>query len=435
MSTHYWIKRYREKILSLQDAVKHIHSGHTVYIHPGSATPVDLIRAMVDRAPELEDVRVVQILSFGDAPYAAPGMEKHFRVLSLFTGPNVRKAVNEGRADFIPVFLGDVPELFYSGEIPIDVALIQVSPPDEHGFCSFGVGVDVTMAACRSAKTIIAQVNPAMPRVHGDNFIHFSKLHHVVEQEMPLLELQPAQLTDTFMRIGKNVASLIEDESTLQMGIGGIPDAVLHFLKDKKDLGIHTEMFSDGVVSLFEEGVITNEKKSLHPGKMVAGFVLGSRYLFDFIDNNPVVEFHPQEYINDPFIIAKNNKMVSINSALEVDITGQVCADSIGVMNYSGIGGQVDFFRGAARSKGGKPILAIPATAKKGTLSRIVPLLKPGASVTTSRGDVHYVVTEFGIAYLHGKSLSQRARALIDIADPKFRDELEKAAFDRKLMI
>ncbi len=429
-----WAKKYQSRIVTVDEAVSHIQSGDTVYIHPGSATPDILIEGMVARAPRLEDVKVVQILSFGNAPYAAPGMENHFRVLSLFTGPNVRQAVNDGRAEFVPVFLSEIPTLFYNREIEIDVALIQVTPPDEHGFCSFGVGVDVTMAACRSAKTIIAHVNPRMPRVHGDNFIHFSKLHYIVEEERPLQELPRAELSDTYMNIGRNVAELIEDESTLQMGIGGIPDAVLTFLKDKRDLGIHTEMFSDGVVELFEEGIITNEKKTLHPGKMVAGFVLGSSYLFDFIHNNPVVEFHPQEYINDPFIIAQNRKMVAINSALEVDITGQICADSIGTRNYSGIGGQVDFFRGAARSEGGKPILALPSTAGKGELSRIVPMLKPGASVTTSRGDVHYVVTEFGVAYLHGKSLRERARRLIAIADPRFRDGLEQAARERNLI-
>ncbi|MCK5520717.1 MAG: acetyl-CoA hydrolase/transferase family protein, partial [Candidatus Marinimicrobia bacterium] len=372
-----WIKKYQSKIVTVDEALSHLKSEETVYLHPGSGTPEILINAMVKQASRLENVKVVQILTFGDAPYAKPEMKGHFKVISLFTGPNVRKAVNEGRAEFVPVFLGEIPELFYSREIDIDVALIQVSPPDEHGFCSFGVGVDVTMAACRTAKTIIAHVNPRMPRVHGDNFIHFNKLSYVVEEEIPLLELPRAELTDTFMKIGKNVAGLIEDESTLQMGIGGIPDAVLYFLKDKRDLGIHTEMFSDGVVELYQEGIITNEKKTLHPGKMVAGFVLGSTDLFNFIHNNPVVEFHPQEYINDPFIIAKNHKMVSINSALEVDLTGQICADSIGINNYSGIGGQVDFFRGSARSKGGKPILALPASAKNGTISRIVPMLKP----------------------------------------------------------
>lgn len=428
-----WIEKYQKKVSGVQEAMASVQSGEYVYLHPGNAVPEILIDGLVKQAPRLHNVTIVQILTFGEAAYAKPGMEAHFRVLSLFSGSNTRKAVNDGRAEFIPVFLGEIPSLFYSRAIPVDVALIQVSPPDEHGFCSFGVGVDVTMAACKMAKKIIAHVNPKMPRVHGDNFIHFSKLDYIIEAEMDLFEMPKAEITDTFMKIGKFAADLIEDASTLQMGIGGIPDAVLNFLHEKRDLGIHTEMFSDGVVKLFEEGIITNEKKTLHPGKMVAGFVLGSKYLFDFIDNNPIVEFHPQEYINDPFIIAKNDKMVSINSALEIDITGQVCADSIGTMNYSGIGGQVDFFRGAARSKGGKPILTLPSTAKNATVSRIAPILKPGASVTTSRGDVHYVVTEYGVAYLHGKSLNERAKALINIAHPDFREELTKAAWERNL--
>jgi 4-hydroxybutyrate CoA-transferase len=430
-----WADRYKQKLCTVEAAIRNIKSGDSVYIHPGNAVPEILINELVAQAPRLENVDIVQILTFGDAAYAKPGMEKHFHVQSLFSGANTRKAVNEGRADFVPIFLGEIPALFYNKEIPIDVALIQISPPDEHGFCSYGVGVDVTMAACKMAKTIIAHVNPHMPRVLGDCFIHFSKLTHVVEAEMELFEMPKAPMNDVFMKIGKYVADLIEDGSTLQMGIGGIPDAVLNFLHDKRDLGIHTEMFSDGVVRLFEEGIINNEKKTLHAGKMVAGFVLGTKYLFNFINNNAVVEFHPQEYVNDPFIIAKNEKMVSINSALEVDLTGQVCADSIGTANYSGIGGQVDFFRGAARSKGGKPILTIPSTAKNDTISRIVPILKPGASVTTSRGDVHYIATEYGVAYLHGKSLRDRARALINIAHPKFREELTRAAWERGLKI
>ncbi len=436
----HWLEQYKSKLRTAEEAVNVIKSGDRVYVHPGCAMPEVLVNAMTGRAPELEDVEVIHLRTVGKTAYSNPEMEGHFRHNALFIGANVRKAVNEGRADFTPVFLNEIPGLFYSGILPIDVALIHVSPPDEHGFCSFGVGVECTKPATEVAKTIIAQVNPNMPRTLGDCFIHVSKFTHAVEADVPLRELPQVSTNlseyeqGVYEKIGRNVADMIENGSTLQMGIGAIPDAVLRFLHTKKDLGIHTEMFADGVIRLVEEGVITNEKKTLHPGKMIVSFVLGNQPLFDFVDNNPVIEFHPSHYTNDPYIIAQNDKMVAINSAIEVDITGQVCADSIGDYFYSGFGGQVDFIRGAARSKGGKPIIALPSTAKQGTLSRITPRLAEGAGVTTSRGDVHYVVTEFGVADLYGKTIRERVKALIDIAHPSFREELERFAHERKYL-
>ncbi len=434
----HWLEQYKAKLRTAEEAVKVIKSGDRVYVHPGCAMPEVLVNAMTGRSAALEDVEVIHLLTVGKTDYSNPEMEGHFRHNALFIGANVRRAVNEGRADFTPIFLNEIPGLFTRGILPIDVALIHVSPPDEHGFCSFGVGVECTKPATEVAKTIIAQVNPNMPRTLGDCFIHVSKFTHAVEADVPLRELPQVSgnLSDyeqgVYERIGRNVADMIENGSTLQMGIGAIPDAVLRFLHTKKDLGIHTEMFADGVIRLVEEGVITNEKKTLHPGKMIVSFVLGNQPLFDFVDNNPVIEFHPSHYTNDPFIIAQNDKMVAINSAIEVDLTGQVCADSIGHSFYSGFGGQVDFIRGAARSKGGKPIIALPSTAKQGTVSRITPRLAEGAGVTTSRGDVHYVVTEFGVADLYGKTIRERVKALIDIAHPSFREELGRFAYERK---
>jgi len=433
-----WIDSYRSRVTTAQEAVKVIKSGDKIHLHPGCAVPEVLVDAMVDRAPELYDCEVLHVLSVGKARYVEPEMAQHFKHTALFIGNNVRKAVNEGRADFVPVFLSEISGLFYSGDIKIDVALIHVSPPDEHGFCSFGVGVDVTKPATDVAKVVIAQVNHNMPRALGDSFIHVSKIHKIVEVDAPIMELPQMELDATdeeigvFRRIGENISSMIEDGSTLQVGIGKIPDAVLMSLEGKKDLGIHSEMFSDGVIKLVENGIINNEKKSIHPGKMVAGFVLGTRKLFDFIDNNPIAEFHPTHYVNDPFIISQNKKMVAINSAIQIDLTGQVCADSVGYDLYSGFGGQVDFIRGAARSEGGKPIVALPSTAKKGTVSRITTHLAEGAGVTTSRGDVHFVATEFGVVNLHGKKISDRAKALISIAHPRFRDEL--TCFAKKRM-
>ncbi len=430
-----WLESYRRRVTTAEEAVKDIRSGDRVWIHPGCNTPVKLVEAMVGRADELENVEVVHILTLGPAPYAEPGMEAHFRHRALFVGGNVRQAVNEGRADFVPIHLHEVPALVSSGRLPVDVALIHISPPDEHGFCSFGVGVDATKAAVENARSVIALVNQRMPRALGDSFVHVSKLTHVVEVDEPVLELPMAtEISDVARAIGENIASLIPDGATLQMGIGEIPDAVLLFLEDKKHLGVHTEMFSDGLVDLFEMGVVTNEKKTLHRGKIVASFVIGTRKAFDFVDNNPFMEFHPNHYVNDPYIVAQNDAMVAINSAISIDLTGQVCADSIGTRIYSGFGGQLDFIRGAARSKGGVPIIALPSTARDGKVSRITDTLLPGSGVVTTRADVHWVVTEYGIADLYGKSLRERAHALIDIAHPDFREELARAARERKLI-
>src|SRR3990167_8770475 len=427
-----WIESYRSKVRTPEEAVSVIKSNMRVYVHPGCATPEVLLNAMCENSNHFENVEVIHLLTFGVSPYSHPSMEKKFRHNALFIGGNVRKAVNEGRADFTPVFLYEVPHLFYKGILPIDVALINVSPPDKYGFCSFGVGIEITKPATECAQTIIAQINPKQPRTLGNSFIHIDKIDYCVEVDEPLIELRTDYATladdekDIYENIGKNIAGLIEDGSSLQMGIGNIPDAVLHYLDDKQDLGIHTEMFSDGVIKLVEKGILTNERKTLHQGKIIASFVLGTRKLFDFINNNPLMEFHPSDYTNDPFIIAKNDKMVAINSALQVDLTGQICADSIGQKFYSGFGGQLDFIRGASRSKDGKPIIGIPSTAKDGKISRIVPYLTEGAGVTTTRGDVHYVVTEYGVADLYGKTIRQRTKSLIDIAHPDFQEDLDR---------
>jgi 4-hydroxybutyrate CoA-transferase len=426
-----WIDNYKSKLCSPEEAASYIKSDQKVYVHPGCAIPEVLVAAMTSRYKELWNVEILHILTFGIAPYIEPEMEGHFRHNALFIGSNVRSAVNAGRADFTPIFLSEVPSLFYKKIIPIDVALIHVSPPDKYGFCSFGIGVECTKPAADNAKFIIAQINPNMPRTLGNSFIHIDKFDKCIEADVPLKEMSARgedvtpEEHEVFQNIGSHIAELIEDGSTLQLGIGAIPDSVLGYLGNKEDLGIHTEMFSDGLIKLIEDGIVTNEKKTLHQGKLITSFVLGSKKLYDFLDDNSFMEFHPTNYTNDPFIIAQNDKMVAINSAVEVDITGQVCADSMGTKLFSGFGGQVDFIRGATRSKGGKPIIALPSTAKKGELSRIVPFLKRGAGITTSRGDVHYVVTEFGVADLYGKSIRERAKALINIAHPKFREELD----------
>jgi len=402
-----------------------IHSNSRIYLGGGAGVPQVLERTMVDHAGEYRNVEVVSVLTFAGGEYLAPEYVRSFRHRALFIGDNARSAIQSGHAKYVPVFLSEIPRLFCDGTLPLDVALIQVSPPDEHGFCSFGVEVGVTKPAAECAKYVIAEVNAQMPRVWGDSFIHINKLDAIVQTDYALPNAPKGDLNGSAHRIGALVAELIPDGATLQLGIGSIPDAVLSNLADKRDLGIHTELFSDGVIDLVERGVITNDRKTLHPGKIVAGFLFGSPRLYKFVHDNAMVELHPSDYVNDPFIIAKNNSMTAINSAVEVDLTGQVCADSIGVRPYSGIGGQVDFVRGAARSPGGKAIIALPSTAKDEKHSRIVPQLKPGAGVVTSRGDVNFVVTEYGIAALRGKSLSERARALIDIAHPKFREDLE----------
>ncbi|NQV50928.1 MAG: acetyl-CoA hydrolase/transferase family protein [Candidatus Marinimicrobia bacterium] len=429
-----WFDQYRSRRGTPEEAMRLLKSRDSVYLHGGAATPQIFVDAFSKRALELEDVTISQILTLGEAKYVSPEMAGHVRLNSLFTGSNVRESVKAGRADWTPIFLSEIPGLFKNGNIPVDVAIIHVSPPDAHGFCSFGVSTDTTIAACKVAKIVIAMVNQQMPRVHGDNFIHVSKLNFIVEADEPLFQAPKVELSERHMQIGKYIADLIEDGSTLQMGIGAIPDATLFYLKDKRNLGIHTEMFSDGVVELVESGVINGEEKTLHPGKVVSSIVMGSQHVYDFIHENPFMEFHPTDYVNDPYIIAQNRKMVAINSSIEIDLTGQVCSDSMGRNNFSGIGGQVDFMRGASRSEGGIPIIAMPSTAKKGTQSRIVLDLKPGAAVTTSRGDVHYIVTEFGVAQLHGKTLRQRAKALIEIAHPDFRETLERESFQSKLL-
>jgi acetyl-CoA hydrolase len=434
------ISEYNKKVITAEDAVKTIIPGDRIIIQGGCAVPFALVNAMVERKDELHDVEIVHILTVGELPYLKPEMEGHFRHNAYFIGANSRKAVNEGRADFTPIYLYEYPLLFTQGIIPLDIAFIHVSPPDEHGFCSFGVDVGPIKNPADKAKTVIAQVNAKMPRTLGDSFIHINKINYIVEvdeaiKELPQVEKNlPPEIEKIYQSIGYHISELIDNGSTLQMGIGAIPDSVLNFLYNKKALGIHSEMFSDGIIGLVEKGIITNERKSIHKGKIIAGFVLGTKKLFDFIDNNPLCEFHPQEYVNDPFVIAKNDKMVAINSAIEVDITGQVCSDSIGTRIYSGFGGQVDFIRGAAHSNGGKPIIALPSTTKDGKYSKIVTQLKPGAGVITNRADVHYVVTEYGIAQLFGKPVRQRVRELINIAHPAFRDELQKYAYENKYL-
>ena len=431
--------KYSGKFTTAEEAVKVIRSRDRVYIHSGCAYPKVLVDAMAARKDELYDVEICHLMVLGDAPYMKPEMEGHFRHNGFFLGANTRKQVNDGKADFLPIFLSEIPDLIrHDSKHKVNVVLIQVSPPDAHGFCSMGVAVDCTKAAVEAADYIIAQINQQMPRVHGDSFINMSEIDFIVESDMNLQELPNPNLIkktddfDIYSKIGKNIASLVEDGSTLQLGIGAIPNAVLEQLGNRKNLGIHTEMFSDGIIPLIESGVINCSKKTLLPGKIVTSFVLGSQQLFNYIDNNPFIEIRPSDFVNDPFTIARNDNMIAINSAVQVDLTGQVCADSVGYNFYSGFGGQVDFIRGSSRSKGGKPIIALPSTAKNDTLSRIVIHLDEGAGVTTSRGDVHYIVTEYGIADLHGLNIRERVKALINIAHPKFREELEKFARERK---
>jgi len=419
-----WEIEYARKVQTPDDALRCVESGMRVYIQPGCAEPETLVEALMRRGPYVRDVEIVHMMTMGCAPYVAPEMDGHFRHNAMFIGGNVREAIREGRADYTPIYLSEIEGLFESGVMPIDVALIEVSPPDSHGYCSFGVGVDTTLTAAKVARYVVAQVNGQMPRTYGDSFIHVSDLDAVVESSRPLCAMKHAPITDMHRAIARNVAALIEDGAVLQTGIGGIPDAVLPFLMDRKDLAVHSELVSDGAIPLIDAGVITGARKNFKPRKIILGFALGTKKLFDFVDNNPIFEFHPTAYTNDPLFIARNDNMVAINSALQVDLTGQVCSDSIGNQFYSGIGGQVDFLRGASRSKGGKPIIAISSTAKNDTISRIVPMLSPGAGVVTSRGLVRYVVTEHGVAFLHGRTIRQRAQALIEIAHPKFREEL-----------
>ncbi|TGM58734.1 acetyl-CoA hydrolase/transferase family protein [Leptospira adleri] len=418
------------KFISADSALSSVQSGQRVFVHSVAASPQLLIEALTARAPELTNVEMIHLHTEGGAPYAEPGMEGRFFVNSLFVCANTRKAVEEGRGDYIPMFLSECPLLFRKNILPLDVALVQVSPPDKHGFCSLGVSIDISKAAVETAKLVIAQVNENMPRTHGDGIVHVDRIHSFVEGNLPLHEHKSAPLSAIEIAIGKNVATLVEDGATLQMGIGAIPDAVLTCLTSHKDLGIHTEMFSDGVMDLVQKGIITGIHKKKHPGKIVSGFVMGTRKLYDFIDDNPQVAMLDIGYINDPHVIRKNPKVTAINSAVEVDLTGQVCADTIGTRQFSGVGGQMDFIRGASLSEGGKPIIALPSATAKGE-SRIVSLLKPGADVVTTRAHVHYIVTEYGVANLYGKNLRQRAKALIEIAHPDHRERLEKEARER----
>src|SRR6266536_5501756 len=419
-----WEVEYSQKLRTADEALRFVESGMRVYIQPGCAEPETLVEALMRRGPAVRDVEIVHMMTMGVAPYVAPEMAGHFRHNAVFIGSNVREAINDGRADYTPIYLSEIEELFESGVMPIDVALVEVSPPDSHGYCSFGVGVDTTLTAAKCARYVVAQVNDYMPRTYGDSYIHVSDIDAVVESSQPLCEFKQPVVTNMHVAVARNVAGLIEDGAVLQTGIGGLPDAVLPFLTDRKDLGVQSELITDAVIPLIEAGVITGARKNFKPRKIIVGFAIGTRKIFEFVDNNPAFEFHPTAYTNDPALIARNDNMVAINSAIQVDLTGQVCSDSIGTSFYSGIGGQVDFLRGASRSKGGKPIVAISSTTKNGTVSRIVPMLSPGAGVVTSRGLVRYIVTEHGVAYLHGKSIRERAKALIEVADPRFRAEL-----------
>ncbi len=425
-----WTERYKKKILTAERAIKQIKRGSRIFLGTGCGVPYHLVQELAKSAARMADNEIVHLLTLGDTPSADPEFQNQFRHNSFFISENMRDAVSEGRADYTPIMLSDIPYLFKRGRMAIDVALIQVSPPDRHGYCSLGISVDITKSAAENADMIIAQVNENMPFTHGDTFINVRDIDYLVPYTEPIFEFHADEPNETIQLIGSYVARLIENESTLELGIGALPQAVCTSLLETgvNDLGIHTEMFSDSLIDLIESGVVTCKKKTLHPGKVIASFVMGTKKLYDYIDNNPLFEFHPSEYVNDPYIIAQNNKMVAINSALEVDLTGQVCADSIGHKFYSGIGGQVDFIRGAKRSPKGKAIICMQSTAMDGTVSRIVPRLSEGAGVVTTRGDVDIVVTEYGLASLHGKTIRERVLSLIAIAHPKFRNELLEAA-------
>jgi len=416
---------------SAEEALSVIKSGDRVFLHGSAATPQYMIRKLAERADQLRNVELVSISTFGEMPCADEKYADSFYINSLFVSANVRDAVNSGRGDYVPIFLSEIPQLFRLGIMPLDVAIVHVSPPDRHGFCSLGVSVDIAREAVKRAKFVIAQVNPQMPRTHGDALIHIKRFDALVEVNEPLPEVDYSQrITATEEAIGRNVAELVEDKATLQMGIGGIPDAVLRSLTNHKGLGIHTEMFSNGILPLIENGVITNEHKKILPGRIATAFIAGNRSLYDYVDDNPLITMHGTDFVNDVTVIKTNNKVTAINSAIEIDLTGQVVSDSIGTYQFSGVGGQMDFMRGAALSKGGKPIIALPSVTNKG-VSRITPFLNPGGGVVTTRAHVHYVVTEYGVAYLYGKNLRQRAKALIDIAHPDHRERLTEEAFKR----
>lgn len=428
-----WQETCLSRLTTPDEAVKVIKSGDRVFLTGNASVPLPLLDALVKRAPELQGVEVCHPLTICPADYVAPEMEGHLRINSMFISANVRKAVNQGRADFTPVMLSEFPLLFKNGHLPLDVALIHVSPPDANGFCSMGAESGLTISAAEVAKVVIAQVNEQMPRTLGDTAMHLDKMHYIVPSNTPLFEMPMGDDADQGVveRIAAHIAELIPDGATMQLGIGALPNAVLKFLFEKKDLGIHSELISDGVIDLVEAGVVNGSRKSLHPNKIICGFLLGTRRLYEWVDNNPLVELHRTEYVNDPFVVAQNDRMVAINSAIEVDFTGQVCADSIGTKMHSAVGGQLDFIYGASRSRGGVPIIALPSTSllRDGSVvSKIVPMLKPGAGVVTSRNHVHYVVTEFGVAALYGKTVRQRTQALIKIAHPQFREEITARA-------
>ena len=422
------------KKMKPKDWARFIHPGDRIFIGSNAACPLALVENLLEQINAYKDIEFVHILTLGESPWTDPKYQSLFRINSLFLGTETRKAVKGGFADYTPCFLSEIPELFTGGSLPVDVALIQVSPPDQQGYCSLGVSVDVVLAACRSARFVLAQVNAAMPVTYGQSFLHIDDIAGGIEVDIPLPELPIHALDKISTRIGKYAAMLIEDGATLQMGIGKIPDAVLKALGKHQDLGIHTEMFSDGILDLVEKGVVNNKRKTFHPGQIITSFCIGSRRLYDFVHRNPHVAFHPSDYVNSPLNIARNDNMVAINSAIEVDLTGQVVADSLGFKFYSGIGGQVDFIRGASMSRGGTPIIALPATAKGGKVSRIVSALTKGSGVVTSRGDVHYVVTEFGIATLRGKSIRERALEMIQVAHPDHRDHLFQEAQQSELI-
>ncbi len=423
-----WKEKYKDKISTAASAMKLIKSGYSIFIGTGCGQPQHLVNALVKHSDHIYDAHIVHLLTMGAAPYADEKFREKFKMNSFFIADNVRDALQKGIGDYTPIFLSEIPVEFETGRIPIDVALIMVTPPDVNGLCSLGVSVDIVKSAAANARYVVAQVNEKMPRTFGDSFIHVNSIDVLVPYDDDIIEIPIPEPDETLRRIGQNIARLVEDGSSIECGIGRIPQALAEFLRDKKDLGIHTEMFSDWIIDLVECGAITCAKKSLNRGKIVASFCMGSRRLYDYINNNPFFEFYPTEYVNDVSIISQHEKMVGINVGLQIDLTGQVCADSLGYKFYSGIGGQVDFIRGSARSRGGKAIIAMPSTARKGEVSRIVPHLTEGSGVVTTRGDVHYVVTEYGVAYLHGKSIRQRVLDLINIAHPKFRKELIQAA-------
>jgi acetyl-CoA hydrolase len=432
-------KLYQSRIVTAEEAVRKIQSGNRIFLTGNCSVPQQVLAALVEYAPNLSNVEICQALSVGPADYVSPAMEGHLRVNTMFISANIRKAIQEGRGDFTPVLLSEFPLLFKQKVLPLDIALVHVSPPDEHGFCSLGIEVGLTKSPAESAKMIIAEVNQQMPRTLGDAFIHVSRLNYIVPVDYPLPEMKmgaerPDEITE---KIAGFIADLIPDGATMQLGIGAIPDAVLKYLYNKKDLGVHSELFSDGVIDLVDAGVVTNARRSIHTGKITAGFIIGTQRLYKWVDDNPLIEMHPTEYINDPFVIAQNDRMVAINSAIEIDLTGQVCADSIGPKLFSGVGGQLDFIYGASRSKGGVPIIAMPSSnmMRDGSvISKIVPMLKQGAGVVTTRNHVRFVVTEFGVAELYGKTIRQRAQALINIAAPQFRDELKVKAEELNYM-